>query len=346
MIATEMVLPYAGAAVRLEKHQRVLPAPARGQVIVRVEATGVSFAEQQMRRGRYYDQPAFPFVPGYDFIGKVVAVGEGVDLEVGQRVAALTKTGAWSDHLAVDAADVTVVAAEVDPAEAEAVLLNGVTAWRLLHMVGTPAAGRTVVIHGANGGVGSLLVQLAQRAGFRVIGTASARNAEAVRSLGAVPLDRHQDVLAGVRSLAPDGVAAVFDHVAGPGLRSSWSMLAPGGVLVVYGVAAYRDARGGDPKAPVREAAALMQDLQSGDASGRRALFFNIWEGRDKNPSGFRAALRADLNTLLHMLAAGEIRALVAHRFPLDEAFEALNLAESGRVTGKVVLVPHPAGNA
>jgi len=89
-----------------------------------------------------------------------------------------------------------------------------------------------------------------------------------------------------------------------------------------------------------------MQDLQSGDASGRRALFFNIWAGRDKNPSGFRAALRADLNTLLHMLAQGEIRAVIAHTFPLDEAFEALNLAESGRVAGKVVLLPHPAGNA
>ncbi|HYL72240.1 MAG TPA: zinc-binding dehydrogenase [Candidatus Dormibacteraeota bacterium] len=345
MIATEMVLPHAGAAVRLEKHQRILPAPARGQVIVRVEATGVSFAEQQMRRGRYYDQPTFPFVPGYDFIGKVAAVGEGVALAVGQRVAGLTKTGAWSDHLVGDAADLTLVADELDPAEAEAVVLNGVTAWRLLHMVGSPAAGRTIVIHGANGGVGSLLVQLARRAGFRVIGTASARNTEAVRSLGAVALDRHQDLLAGVRSLAPDGVAAVFDHVAGPGLRSSWSMLAPGGVLVVYGVAAYRDARG-DPMAPVREAAALMQDLQSGDASARRALFFNIWEGRDKNPRGFRDALRADLGTVLHMLAEREIRALVAHTFALDEAFEALNLAESGRIAGKVVLVPHRAGSA
>jgi NADPH:quinone reductase-like Zn-dependent oxidoreductase len=176
MIATEMVLPYAGAGVRPEKHQRVLPAPGRGQVIVRVEATGVSFAEQQMRRGRYYDQPAFPFVPGYDFIGRVAAVGEGVDIRIGQRVAALTKTGAWSDHLLVEAADLTAVADEVDPAEAEAVVLNGVTAWRLLHLVGSPASGRSIVVHGANGGVGSLLVQLARRAGFRVIGTASVHN--------------------------------------------------------------------------------------------------------------------------------------------------------------------------
>ena len=340
MIATEMVLPYAGAGVRPEKHQRVLPAPAPGQALVRVEATGVSFAEQQMRRGRYYEQPAFPFVPGYDFIGRVTAVGDGAGLEIGQRVAALTKTGAWSDHLIVDAADLTVVQDEIDPTEAEAVVLNGVTAWRLLHMVGTPAVGRTIVVHGANGGVGSLLVQFAARAGFKVIGTASARNADAVRALGATPLDRHQDVLAGVRALAPEGVAAVFDHVAGPGLRASWSMLAPGGVLVVYGVAAYRDARGGDPKAPVREAAAVMQDLMSGDASGRRALFFNIWEGREQNPRAFRAALRADLTTVLHMLAQGEIRAMVAHTFPLEEAFEALNLAESGRIAGKVVLVP------
>src|ERR1700742_2282457 len=94
MQATEIVLPGVGAPETLEIHTRELPAPAPGQAVVRVEATGVSFAEQQMRRGKYYDQPPFPFVPGYDLVGVVEQTGGGAgELEEGQRVAALTEGG-------------------------------------------------------------------------------------------------------------------------------------------------------------------------------------------------------------------------------------------------------------
>jgi NADPH:quinone reductase-like Zn-dependent oxidoreductase len=88
MRATEIVLPGIGEPESLELRTRELPAPAPGQAVVRVEASGVSFAEQQMRRGKYYDQPPFPFVPGYDLIGVVEAVGDpGGVVRVGQRVA-------------------------------------------------------------------------------------------------------------------------------------------------------------------------------------------------------------------------------------------------------------------
>jgi len=78
--ATEIVLPGKVAPDGLQVRTRTLPTPAPGPALVRMEATGVSFAEQQMRLGKYYDQPPFPFVPGYDVVGTVVAVGPGVDL--------------------------------------------------------------------------------------------------------------------------------------------------------------------------------------------------------------------------------------------------------------------------
>src|SRR6195952_1464707 len=85
-------------------------APTGAQALVAVEATGVSFAEQQMRRGRYFDQPPFPFVPGYDAVGIVEAVGDGVEDGLrGQRVAVLLKTGGWSTHVVCAAADVVPV---------------------------------------------------------------------------------------------------------------------------------------------------------------------------------------------------------------------------------------------
>src|SRR6266481_247911 len=91
--ATEVVLPGKVEPSGLRLVERALPPPAAGQALVRVESTAVSFAESAMRRGRYYGQPPFPFVPGYDLVGVVEAVGPGVDSALaGRRVAALTKT--------------------------------------------------------------------------------------------------------------------------------------------------------------------------------------------------------------------------------------------------------------
>ena len=118
--ATEIVLPGKVEPDGLQVRTRTLPTPAAGHALVRMEATGVSFAEQQMRLGKYYDQPPFPFVPGYDVVGTVVAVGPGVDLAmVGGRYAAVTKVGGWASLLQVEAADLVPVPDSLDPAEAE-----------------------------------------------------------------------------------------------------------------------------------------------------------------------------------------------------------------------------------
>ena len=144
-----------------------------------------------MRRGRYFDQPAFPFVPGYDLVGTVEATGEGVAPHLaGTRVAALTKVGGWAGHVFLDAADVVPVPDGIGAAEAETLVVNGITAWQMLHRTARVRAGQTVLVHGANGGVGSVLVQLARAAGVKVIGTASARHHDTLRELGVQPVDR------------------------------------------------------------------------------------------------------------------------------------------------------------
>ena len=164
----EVVLPGKVEPEGLEIRHGAVPTAGPGQVVIRMEATGVSFAEQQMRRGRYYDQPPFPFVPGYDLVGVVLATGEGVEPTlVGTRVAALLKVGGWASHVLVDAADLVPVPEGVGAAEAETVVVNGVTAWQMLHRKAQVRAGQTVLVHGANGGVGSVLVQLALAAGVK-----------------------------------------------------------------------------------------------------------------------------------------------------------------------------------
>jgi NADPH:quinone reductase-like Zn-dependent oxidoreductase len=239
----------------------------------------------------------------------------------------------------LDAADLVPVPDGIDPADAETLVVNGVTAWRMLHRSAKVTAGQTIVVLGANGGVGSTLVQLARQAGIRVIGTASPRHHDRLRALGAIPIDyRSEDVPARVRELAPGGVAAVFDHIGGPGIVDSWRMLAPGGALVSYGTASTRDVPG-NPRLPVLKlfARLLLWNLLP---NGRRAMFFNLWAGKARHLDRYRAELREDLGQLFRLLADGEITAQVARAFPLTQAAEALRYAESGAVAGKVVLLP------
>ncbi|NUL01824.1 zinc-binding dehydrogenase [Streptomyces lunaelactis] len=342
LTATEVVLPGAVEPDGLEVRRGPVPAPGRGRVLLAMEATGVSFAEQQMRRGKYYDQPPFPFVPGYDLVGRVAAVGPEADPGlVGHRFAVLTKTGGWASHVVVEAADLVEVPDSVASTDAETLVVNGITAWQMLHRIAAVEPGQTVLVLGANGGVGSTLVQLARHAGVRVIGTASPRHHDTLRQLGVTPVDyRDPGLHARLRELAPNGVDAVFDHVGGEGIVDSFRMLAPGGTLVSYGTASTRDATGSS-KAPVLKLIGRLM-LWNLLPNARRAHFFNIWAGK-RRADGFRARLRTDLAQVFALLADGVIEAQVAARVPLSQAAEAMRLAESGTVTGKVVLVPDPA---
>ncbi|MHA6619332.1 medium chain dehydrogenase/reductase family protein [Pseudonocardia sp. DLS-67] len=336
---TEVVLPGKVESNGLEVRRRELPAPAAGQAVLRMDATGVSFAEQQMRLGKYYDQPPFPFVPGYDVVGTVTAVGPRVDPTlVGHRFAAATKIGSWASHQLIDVADLVPVPDGVDAAAAETVVVNGITAWQMLHRVARVRSGGTIVVLGANGGVGTTLVQLARHAGITVIGTASSRHHTAVRELGATPVDyRDPNMYQRIREIAPDGVDAVFDHVGGPGITESWRLLRRGGALVSYGTAATKDEEG-DSRLPVL---LLFARLMAWNLlpNGRSARFYNFWAGR-RRLDAFRARLRDDLSSVFRLLADGVLTAQVAGRFPLSEAGSALALAESRTVAGKVVIVP------
>lgn len=270
----------------------------------------------------------------------MLTTGPGVPVDLrGRRVAALTKVGGWASHVLVDAADLVDVPDGVSATQAEGAVLNGLTAWQMLHGKARVRAGQTVLVHGANGGVGSLLVQLAALAGARVIGTASARHHDALRAMGVTPVDyRTEDVPARVRELAPGGVDAVFDHIGGRSVVDSWGLLAPGGTLVSYGSAATRDDTG-SRYWPVLK---ILGRIWSWNIlpNGRHAYFYNVWAGRATGRAGFRARLRADLTQVFDALRRGELTALIAAELPLARIAEAVRLAESGTVAGKVVLTP------
>jgi NADPH:quinone reductase-like Zn-dependent oxidoreductase len=337
---TEVVLRGVVEPDGLVIHRRPIPIPAKGQALVQMLATGVSFAENSMRRNRYPGQPKFPFVPGYDLVGTITAVGPDVGPTlVGQRVAAVTKTGGWSTHLLIDARDAVRVPETIDPADIEAVLVNGITAWQMLHRAARVRRGQTILVHGASGGVGMILVQLARETGIRVIGTGSPRNHDTLGELGVQPLDyRDPNLVERVRELAPDGVDAVFDNIDARSFKRSFSQLNRGGVLIAYGTASQLD----DTNNMILTFLGILTrfSLWSLVPNGRRATFYNFWGGKIIRPKRFHDRLASDLAHVLHMVAEGTVTTHIAARLPLAQASKALSLAGSGTVSGKIVLTP------
>ncbi|HUS22489.1 MAG TPA: medium chain dehydrogenase/reductase family protein [Aeromicrobium sp.] len=340
IVAKRVVLPGLVEPEGLVIETGPLDAPGPGQILVAVEATGISYAEQAMRRGRYFGQPAFPFVPGYDLVGTVLQVGPQADPSlVGKRVATLTKTGGWASHAVVEARDSVIVPAGIDPAEAETVVVNGVTAWQMLHRAARVKPGQTILVHGANGGVGGILIQLAQHAGIRVIGAASPRHHDALRAAGVEPVDYNDPNLADrVRELSPRGVDAVFDNIGGPMRRVSYGLLAPRGALVCYAIIAGVGSTGGLVMPFMKALSRVL--LWNALPNGHRASFYDLWAGHKRRPVRFRKCLEEDLGHVFALLADGSLKANIAARFPLDDVAAALTLAESRTVNGKVILLP------
>lgn len=336
----QVVLPGLVEPSGLELATVPTPTPDAGQLLVEMEATGVSFAEQSMRKGRYFGQPAFPFVPGYDLVGRVLEVGTGGDATlIGKRVAALTKTGAWATHAVVAARDSILVPDGVSSEDAETVVVNGVTAWQMLHRAARVQPGQTILLFGANGGVGGILIQLARLHGVRVIGAASPRHHEALRAAGVIPVDYADPELATrVRELAPNGVDAVFDNVGGQTTRTAFRLLAHGGTLVTYSIIS---AVGGTGPLMVPFLLAIGQALLwTALPNGRSSTFYDLWAGHRFRPTRFRRHLEADLGEVFRLLEHGDITANIAARFPLTEIVAAMELAESRTLNGKVVLHP------
>lgn len=337
---TFVVLPGLVEPSGLEVTTGPIPSPGAGQLLVQVEATGISFAEKSMRKGRYFGQPAFPFTPGYDLVGGVVEVGAGSDRSmVGRRVATMTKTGAWTGHAVVEARDSVLVPDGVSAEDAETVVVNGVTAWQMLHRAARVKPGQTVLLFGANGGVGGILIQLARHHGVRVIGAASPRHHEALRAAGVIPVDYADPELAArVREIAPEGVDAVFDNVGGRTTQVAFGLLARGGSLVTYSIITAVSGTGPlvTPFLKAMGQALLWTVLPN----GKRAMFYDLWSGHKYRPAQFRRHLEQDLGHVLELLRDGTITANIAARFPLTEVVAAMQLAESRTLNGKVILLP------
>jgi len=301
-------------------------------VRVRVLAAGVEYTEVTIRRHVYpWVRRRPPFVMGYDLVGEIDQLGEGVrGFQIGERVADMTMIGADAAYCTLKADHLTRVPAGVDAAEAAAMILSWTTAYQLLHRSARVKGGQRVLVHGAAGAVGQALLVLGRMAGVELWGTARGKHAPLVRQLGATPIDyQHEDF---TRAL-PGGFDVVFDGVGEDGYRRSLAALRPGGLLCFYGYSA-----GVQAKRSMRTIMGWMARLylRRWLPGGKRARAYSINVMRARQ----RAWFREDLERLFGMLAAGKIRPRVAERIAFEEVAEAHRRLEAGGLDGKLVLCP------
>jgi NADPH:quinone reductase len=192
-------------------------APGAGQLRVRVQAAGVGATDLIMLAGNYPFAPKIPFVPGYEAVGVIDEIGDGVTgFEAGQRVAALTVYGGFAEYLVRESEHFLPVPSGVSDRDAAAAILNFVTAWQMIHRVAKVEPGKTALVTGASGGVGTSALQLLRLAGVETYGAASETKHHTLRSLGATPIDYRKGPLDRLmHSFEPEGVDYVFDAVGG-----------------------------------------------------------------------------------------------------------------------------------
>ena len=301
------------------------PTPGPGQVLIRVEAAGVNFADTLVIEGKYQARPPFPFSPGGEVAG--VLAGLGPDAEappLGTRVLAMTGHGGFAEAALAPASAVVPVPDGVAPDVAASLSYAYGTTLHALRDRGRLRAGDTVLVLGAAGGVGLAAVQVAKLLGARVIAAASsAAKLELCRQAGADALLEYGDEgwRERLRALTgKEGVDVVYDPVGGPYAEPALRSLAWGGRYLVIGFAA-----GEIPRIPLN-----LTLLKSCDIVG---VFYGNFAQRD--PAGNRALMAQ----LLDWVREGRLRPEISATYPLEQAAAAMEALRSRAVVGKVVLV-------
>ncbi len=343
---TRVVVAEYGGPDTLRLVEEDCPEPKRGEARVSVLAAGVSLPDLMAREGIHPETPRVPFTPGWDLVGVVEKLGEGVsEIECDQTIAAMPISGAYTEFICLPEKELVSVPSGLDAAEAVSLVLNYITAYQMLHRTAKVNPGQRVLIHGAGGGVGTALLQLGRLVGLEMYGTCSSRSAAAVREMGGIPIDyEHQDFVKEIQALANPGADVVFDSIGGSHIWRSREALRRGGKVVAYGLTGSlsggRLASGRSGGRHPYRAIAIFGLYIAGSwllPGRKRVTPYSIQTLKRMKPAWFRE----DLTILLELLKNKKIKPLIAQRLPLAEARQAHELLGKGGVTGKIVLVCH-----
>lgn len=318
---------YGGPEV-IKLEDAPIPEVSEGQVLLKMEAAGISKPDFLMRTGAYpWTKGILPFYPGLYGTGTVAAVGAGVtSVSVGDLVFVdhPVVCGCYSQYKLAPEGNVTKMIAGTDPVYG-AVMTNYVIAWSLMTQVLGPGQGKTLYMKGAAGALGSAVVQMAPLAGYRVIASASTpEKCEYLRTLGASHVFCYKEIAeqeAVLSATGGKGADIILDQVAGPNMAAQLGYLAPLGTILVYnylGGAAHTG---------------MLEAMIAGMAKCQSVRVFSFHYNDDK-PEALKL-LQEQVFTMLH---EGKIKPHIFRTFSQEELPEAHRVLDSGAFTGSLVL--------
>jgi len=316
------------------------PVPAPGEVLIRVKAAGLNFADILARQGLYPDGPPKPCVMGYEVSGLIEAVGEGVDPGIaGEPVIAMTRFGGQAELVCVPDAQVFEKPPELSFEQGAALPVNYLTAWALIVTMGGLRADESILIHNAGGGVGLAALEIARHIGAKTFGTASAGKHEFLRARGLDhPIDyRDQDWLPVLMDLTEGrGVELIIDPLGGNSWKQSYRALRRTGRMGVFGMSV-ASASGIKGKLKALKAVVSMPRYNPLGLMNRNKGVFGLnlghmWGEGEKVASWTREIMRG--------VQQGWIRPHVDRSFSFDEIADAHRYIEARKNIGKIVLVP------
>jgi NADPH2:quinone reductase len=300
------------------------PVPKAGEVLIKVAAAGVNYADLAQRAGAYLTPTRTPMTPGMEIAGTIIALGDEVSsVTEGMRVAAFCD-GGYAEYAISRANMVIPIPPVLDYTRAAAFPLQGITAYQLLQEAAHIQSGESVLVHAAAGGVGTLAVQLSKLLGAgTVIGTASnAEKLDLVRRLGAdaaINYTEHDWVEQVKHATGGKGADIILEMVGGTISDQSLECLAPFGRMVIYGAASRQISQFSGPQ--------LMYKNQA---------IIGYWlAGQISRPERITLAFMS----LMQYLLSGQLEIIVSQTFPLEQAIEAHKVIAERRTTGKVVLL-------
>jgi NADPH:quinone reductase len=308
-----------------------IPEPKPGEVLIRAHAVGVGIPDTLIRAGTYSFMPPLPATPGTELSGIIEKIGPGVtSRRPGQRVYTTARErphrgGHYAEYVATPAEATFLLPDSVD-LDAAAALANYQVAYHIFNDAARPQKGQSVLIYAAAGGMGNALIDLAKAADLTVIGVVSSEEkARFARDLGADhTINRKREKVGErIREITRGrGVDMIIDPVAGPSIPDNITLLAPCGILVLYG------ALGGKAQLDLQPTLRL-----SGNSPAVRQFTIHTWDDLvDERRAGMRA--------VIDMLAVGQLHPRIHARLPLAEATRAHEMLESGAVLGKLLLQP------
>ena len=338
-----VVVRRYGPPEALELQQSPEPQPKPGEVLIRVKAIGVNFADLLQRMGLYPKTPKPPFIPGLEIAGVVEKTSEsgrpaaGTPLRPGDAVAALTKWNAYAEWVAIPSDQAFRLPPAMSFEDAAAIPANYLTAYHSLFVMGNLQPGDRVLIHGASGGVGIAAVQLARARGLLIFATAGGAKQDYLRKIGVDHVIDYEkaDFVQTVRKFAPEGIEMVMDPIGGKTFSRSYECLGPTGRLVVYGFSAA--AGNGGRRNLFHGALALAQTPRFHPLKLMGANISVIGVslgGLQARP----ALLQGEVEELFRLYGAGKIRPVVGKTFPLAQAAEAHRYIHDRKNIGKVIL--------